>query len=395
MAGAVEPAKFGKPLVFAPAAPDSAVIWLHGFGDKPEGWASAFKAMRIAGHPFSTCKWVHLRAPPVPQPCYGGKKLPGWGQFFGTQCLHPGDKDHENPDVEGFYESSVAAVNREIDLLVKDGILRERVVVGGFSQGAAISLEALASAKEPWGGCVALSGWLTPRARLSLKQKINNGIKLLLCHGTKDDMVGFDCAEAAAPTLREAGVPLQFEEYKGLAHSSDPEELRTLAAFLSKCLAPSVATPTIDWEAGQSDSDIEDSSEDKPNIVYVPKDALVKLRDELKDGQALDPNQVEALTELDELPDEEVMVPIFLDMIADIDDLVEKLGLKGAAEIFIQGSNAALQDTERHMSAKQCKEMQALGMEEGGEEEECEDSEEELAENSDEAPPAKRAKITE
>ena len=42
------------------------------------------------------------------------------------------------------------------------GILPERIVVGGFSQGGHIALKSLFKASQPLAACIALSTWLEP-----------------------------------------------------------------------------------------------------------------------------------------------------------------------------------------------------------------------------------------
>ena len=42
------------------------------------------------------------------------------------------------------------------------GIPRERIAIGGFSQGGHISLKSLFRMKQPLAACIALSTWLEP-----------------------------------------------------------------------------------------------------------------------------------------------------------------------------------------------------------------------------------------
>mmetsp|Transcript_81197 Transcript_81197/g.226021 ORF Transcript_81197/g.226021 Transcript_81197/m.226021 type:complete len:409 (+) Transcript_81197:65-1291(+) len=373
-------AKLGKPLLFEPpSAPcEGAVLWLHGFGDRPEGWASILKRFRTGDLPSSRWKWMFLRAPPVPQPAYGGRKVPAWGQFFSPNCVHVGQGDHEDPDAAGFYAASVAAVEREIDSLEKAGVPPSKVVVGGFSQGAALALEVALNLQRPIAGCVALSGWLTPRARSALGSK-NPKPRFLVCHGTKDDMVGFDCAKAAVASLQDAGADVKFEEFKGLEHASCPRELEAVASFLFSSLSPSAEAPRIDWEEAESGSDsLDDDSEEE--VLYVSKQALKDVKEKFEAGQQVPASALESLQNLDALPDDAAMVPIPIDVLADFDELLEKLGAKGAGEIFVKAAQAALDDSEREMSASQFREqmnLRATDLEEGEEEEADEEEGEE------------------
>ena len=50
------------------------------------------------------------------------------------------------------------------------GIPRERIAVGGFSQGGHIALKSLFKAKQPLAACIALSTWLEPGMNLEVMQ---------------------------------------------------------------------------------------------------------------------------------------------------------------------------------------------------------------------------------
>ena len=88
---------FDDALVFGDSRAETtaAVIFLHGFGDGPEGWAEGLKDARAAR---PTWKWVHLRGPKIAQPCYGGRKFQGWGDFVDRGVIDVGSRDHEADD---------------------------------------------------------------------------------------------------------------------------------------------------------------------------------------------------------------------------------------------------------------------------------------------------------
>eukprot|EP00928_Gymnodinium_smaydae_P030357 TRINITY_DN22606_c0_g1_i2.p1 TRINITY_DN22606_c0_g1~~TRINITY_DN22606_c0_g1_i2.p1 ORF type:complete len:421 (+),score=56.45 TRINITY_DN22606_c0_g1_i2:43-1263(+) len=397
-ASGVKMSKFGKPRLFTPESEGSelgAVVWLHGFGDVPDGWASAFQPLRASGSPYSQLRWIHLRAPSLPQPAYRGERVPAWGQFVSKKCIHVGGPDYDDSDEAGMYASSVQQVMSEIEALEKSGVPPGKVIVGGFSQGAAVALETVLTSKHSLAGCIALSGWLSLRARKALESRSTIKTPVLLCHGTKDDMVGFDCATAASAALEAAGVKAQFEKYEGLDHSSCPQELKALASFISSNIAPSVEAASVDFEedgSGLCDSD------DDAEITYVSKTALELFAQRLQNKEQVPKTaELSKLMDSDGIADDETMVPVPVDLIVDMDDLVEKLGAKGAIEIFVQGVNAALNQTEKHMPLAQWREyksMQMHGFEEGEEEEEAiEASEESDDQGEPSAPMTKRPKL--
>lgn len=320
--------------------------------------------------------------------------MPAWGQFFSAACIQVGGTDYDDLDKGNFYAASVAAVHQQIDSLEQAGVPLNKIVIGGFSQGAAVALEATLAAKRPVAGCIALSGWMTPRARtLSADANVKSGA-FLICHGTKDDMVGVDCAKASANLLTTSGRNVEFKEYKSLKHSSCPEEMDVVAKFLFSCLSPGAEVPSIDWSAADSDSDDFDDDE-SDDEVYVAKQALQTVKQQFEsDGKS---SSLETLQDFELLPDNAALVPIPGDLLWDFDDLLEQLGEKGAAEVFIRGAQAALEDPAREITLSQFKERmeEHAGFQDEGEESEDdgdveeEDSEKE-ADNLDKGPNAKR-----
>lgn len=167
-------------------------------------------------------------------------------------------------------------IQREVDA----GVPPERVVIGGFSQGAALALlaglasrpkDGAAGGKEGWklGGLVILSGWLPLQS--SFQQLLSSRaaqMPIFWGHGTDDNMVRHKVADIATKKLTTAcgirmvesltlgtehnarctsnlpqssdvegglGSPgLSFRSYITWNHSVCPRELRDLLDFLRR-----------------------------------------------------------------------------------------------------------------------------------------------------------------
>ena len=89
--------------------------------------------------------------------------MPGWFDIdhLDEEAFQAMMKGHRGFDPEGTSES-IEYVNTLIEKEVQSGIPRERIVVGGFSQGGHIALRAALQHHTRLAGCVALSTWLEP-----------------------------------------------------------------------------------------------------------------------------------------------------------------------------------------------------------------------------------------
>lgn len=308
-------AELGKPLILGGSgqsqsgSPDASpvVLWLHGFGDSPGGWATALQPFRTSID--ADWRWIHLCAPLLPQPCFANRKLRAWGQFKTQERIRVGSVDYADEDIVGAYASSVEAVLSELQKL-QESVPANRLLIGGFSQGAAVALECALRHPHALAGCIVLSGWARPPARdLLASCKLTDQCQgvtktpFLLCHGESDDMVDIGCAEAAAEMLRDANLPVQFHKYPGLKHEPCPDLLNVVVEFMCRNLDHPIPS-VISW-----DNESESASEE--TLMYVSKIQLETLQRQATAG-CIDKSSIEELLDPSTLADTEVLVPILV-----------------------------------------------------------------------------------
>ena len=85
-----------------------------------------------------------------------GMSMPGWFDLATLDKL--ADSNHDD---EAGMLKSVKAVDGLIQAEVDSGIPENRIIVGGFSQGGAISMLTGLTSKRKLGGVIALSTWVT------------------------------------------------------------------------------------------------------------------------------------------------------------------------------------------------------------------------------------------
>lgn len=214
---------------------DSLVVFLHGLGDTPAGWASQLKAF---GRRLKTTHFLLPCAPEAPCSCNGGMKMTSWMDLLEIP-IKP-----SSPDNGKQQEENIKRLHDKIDATIKElGIQPKRVILGGFSQGAALSLAAAIRYKTSLGGCVVLSGWALPRQELPAKLKDGackascRETRFLVGHGTADGVVLPGCGRQVAAMLDTAGCDVTANYYPGMGHSSCEDEMEAVADFIAKCLA--------------------------------------------------------------------------------------------------------------------------------------------------------------
>jgi phospholipase/carboxylesterase len=133
--------------------------------------------------------------------------------------------------------TSQQAVEELIGREVQRGIPRSRIVLAGFSQGAAIALQTGLRQAEPLAGLLALSGYLPLADRLAAERHAASaGLPVLMAHGADDPVVPIARAIHSRDLLASLGYQVEWHEFP-MRHAVCAEELEAIAAFLRRRLA--------------------------------------------------------------------------------------------------------------------------------------------------------------
>jgi phospholipase/carboxylesterase len=136
--------------------------------------------------------------------------------------------------------SSLLASQRTIEaLLVREGqrgIPPGRIVLAGFSQGAALALQVGLRSPEKLAGIMALSGYLpAPHTLAAEASRANLATSIFMAHGLADNVVPLILAASSKRQLVESGYVVEWHEYR-MAHSVCGEELGDIGEWLGKVL---------------------------------------------------------------------------------------------------------------------------------------------------------------
>ena len=207
--------------------PSASVIWLHGLGADGYDFVPVVKELEALGAPAA--RYVFPHAPQIPVSINNGYVMRAWYDILGTDLVRRED--------EAGLRRSQTQVEQLIDREVARGMPRSRIVLAGFSQGGAITLQTGLRQPEPLAGLVALSCYL-PLAPLFAAERAagSAAVPILLAHGSSDPVVPLARGAAAREQLQQLGYAVEWHEYP-MPHSVCGEEIEDIAAFLKRVLA--------------------------------------------------------------------------------------------------------------------------------------------------------------
>jgi phospholipase/carboxylesterase len=210
-------------VVLAPATPATAsVIWLHGLGADGNDFVPIVPELRLPAEPG--IRFVFPHAPVRPVTLNMGMRMRAWYDIKTLTAEGRAD--------EAGVRESVARLGTLIAAERALGIRSERIVIAGFSQGAALALHGALRHPEPLAGILALSCYLPLQAVLAGElSDANRQTPILMCHGQYDPVLPLALGVAACNWLRAAGYRVEWKEYP-MQHQVCGPEIQDIAAWL-------------------------------------------------------------------------------------------------------------------------------------------------------------------
>ncbi|KAJ3265162.1 hypothetical protein HDU77_006207 [Chytriomyces hyalinus] len=228
-------------------------IFLHGLGDSGHGWSQLGEMLSPM---FPHVKFVFPNAPSIPITLNGGYRMPGW---YDIMSLDPKTRKE---DESGMLQT-VEIINKLLTEEISGGIKSKRIVLGGFSQGSAMSLLTSIKTDIKLGGIVGFSGYL-PLADKAAESatSANQWTPYFMGHGDVDEVVAFEWGRMSADKLKESmGRQVTFKTYKGMGHSYCNQEVSDLAKFLGEAGMDFKHDAVMEYGYGIDGSDTEDDGD--------------------------------------------------------------------------------------------------------------------------------------
>lgn len=209
--------------------PSAAVIWLHGLGADGNDFVPIIPQLNLSECP--AIRFVFPSAPSMAVTVNGGYVMPAWYDITERNI-------NAREDLAGIHKSA-AAISELIDREASRGIAYENIVLAGFSQGCAMSLQLGLRFPHRLAGIMALSGYLPLANSLALERSnANSNTPIFMAHGVWDAVITPERAEASADILEKLGYQVDWNTYP-MEHSLHPDELVDISRFLTAVLGKS------------------------------------------------------------------------------------------------------------------------------------------------------------
>ncbi len=207
--------------------PSASVIWLHGLGADGNDFVPIIPQLNLSECP--AIRFVFPSAPSMAVTINGGYVMPAWYDITERAI-------NAREDLAGIHKSA-AAISELIEREASRGIAYENIVLAGFSQGCAMSLQIGLRFPNALAGIMALSGYLPlARSLAHERSEANSKTPIFMAHGVWDAVITLERAEASADALEKLGYQVDWNTYP-MEHSLHPDELVDISRFLTMVLS--------------------------------------------------------------------------------------------------------------------------------------------------------------
>ena len=206
--------------------PEAAVIWLHGLGADGHDFVPIVRELDLSGLPGIRFIFPHARTMPVT--INNGYVMRAWYDITGAELVRRED------------EAGLRASQQEVEAFIARekarGIPASRIILAGFSQGCAMTIQTGLRHPETLAGMICLSGYVPLADKLALERTQESlATPIFMAHGRHDNVVPFSRAQASREALVSLGYQVEWHEYM-MQHSVCLEEVQQLSSFFKKVL---------------------------------------------------------------------------------------------------------------------------------------------------------------
>jgi phospholipase/carboxylesterase len=205
------------------------VVLLHGFGAGGDDLVALGDYLEV---PVGT-RFVFPAAPLELGGLYGDARA-WWMIDLASLGAGPVDRSDEVPPGLATARDQLIGV---LDAVRTElGVADDRVILGGFSQGAMLSLDVALHTERAFAGLALLSGTSLAAAEWQPRMAARRGLPVLQSHGDQDQLLSFAAAERLRDRMIAAGLEVEWHRFRG-GHDIPPDVLTALGRFITARLA--------------------------------------------------------------------------------------------------------------------------------------------------------------
>jgi len=207
--------------------PTIAVVWLHGLGADGNDFVPLVRELDLTGLPGIRFVFPHANTMPVT--INGGYVMRSWYDIVATDLTRRED--------EGGLRASQLQVEALIAREKARGIPASRIILAGFSQGCAMTLQTGLRHPEKLAGMLCLSGYL-PLASVAGAERSEASLAtpIFMAHGVQDPVVPFARAEESRKVVEALGYQVEWHAYP-MQHTLCLEEVQDISKWIRKVVA--------------------------------------------------------------------------------------------------------------------------------------------------------------
>ena len=207
--------------------PTIAVIWLHGLGADGNDFVPLVRELDLTGLPGIRFVFPHANTMPVT--INGGYVMRSWYDIVATDLTRRED--------EGGLRASQLQVEALIAREKARGIPASRIILAGFSQGCAMTLQTGLRHPEKLAGMLCLSGYLPLSSVAGAERsEASLGTPIFMAHGVQDPVVPFARAEESRKVVEALGYQVEWHAYP-MQHTLCLEEVQDISKWIRKVVA--------------------------------------------------------------------------------------------------------------------------------------------------------------
>ena len=184
--------------------PSVAIIWMHGLGADGNDFVPLVNELDLAGLPGIRFVFPHANA--IPVTINGGYVMRAWYDISNADLAKRED------------EGGLRASQKQVEALIARekarGIPASRIILAGFSQGCAMTLQTALRHPETLAGMLCLSGYVPLPATVPA-ERTEASIKtpIFMVHGLHDGVIPVQRAQQSRELLKSLGYQVEWHEY--------------------------------------------------------------------------------------------------------------------------------------------------------------------------------------